>query len=133
MSDFRGRGWAFPVMPDAGGGLGYVEGDAGVEQSLVLLLKTVARERVMRPEFGTTAPSLVFAPASTTNLDVLERSVSDAVRDHEPRVRLVDVRVTPDPDDPVRVEIEVIYTVRRSNTRFSTVFPYYLDRPGGLP
>ena len=75
----------------------------------------------------------MFAPASTANLKALERSVRDAVRDHEPRVRLVDVTVTQDPVDPVRVDIELIYTVRRSNTRLSTVFPYYLDRPGGLP
>jgi uncharacterized protein len=133
MSDFRGRGWRFPILPDAGGGLGFVDGDAGVEQSLVLLLKTAVGERVMRPRFGTRAPQLVFAPASTANLKALERSVRDAVRDHEPRVRLVDVTVTQDPADPVRVDVEVTYTVRRSNTRLSTVFPYYLDRPGGLP
>jgi phage baseplate assembly protein W len=133
MTDFRGRGWRYPIVPDAGGGLGYVDGDAGVEQSLVLLLKTTVGERVMRPGYGTVAPGLVFAPGSATNLDALERSVTDAVLDFEDRVILDDVTVTPDPDDPVRVEIEVTYTVRRTNTRLSVVFPFYLDRPGGLP
>jgi phage baseplate assembly protein W len=133
MMDFRGRGWRFPVVPDAGGGFGYVEGDANVEQSLVLLLKTAVGERLMRPGYGTVAPGLVFAPGSAANLDALERSVTDAVIEHEDRVRLVDVTVTPDDADPVRVEIEVTYTVRRTNTRLSVVFPYYLDRPGGLP
>ena len=32
-----------------------------------------------------------------------------------------------------RVNIEVTYTVRRTNTRSSVVFPYYLGRPGGMP
>ena len=87
----------------------------------------------MRPAFGTRAPELVFAPGSETNLRLLEQTVSEAVRDHEPRVLLESVVVTPDESAPERVDIEVTYTVRRTNTRNSIVFPYYLTRPGGLP
>jgi uncharacterized protein len=133
MSDFLGRGWAFPVLPDAGGTLRYVGDDDCVHQSLRLLLATETGERVMRPTFGTRAPSLVFAPGSRDNLRALEETVRDAVRDLEPRVRLEDVVVTPDPLEPERVTVEVTYTVRRTSTRSSVVFPYYLTRPGGLP
>ena len=62
MSDFRGRGWRFPIVPGAGGDLRYVDGDENVEQSLWLLLATGWGERVMRPRFGTNARELVFAP-----------------------------------------------------------------------
>jgi hypothetical protein len=55
------------------------------------------------------------------------------VRDYEPRVRLTAVTVTPDPEEPERVDVEVAYTVRRTNTRSSVVFPFYLTRPGGMP
>jgi phage baseplate assembly protein W len=133
MTDFRGSGWRFPIVPDAGGGLRYVDGDENVGQSLMLLLSTGWGERVMRPRFGTNARDLVFAPGSVANLKALEESVRDAVRDHEPRVRLVGVVATPDVLEPERVEIEVTYTVRRTNTRSSFVFPYYLQRTGGLP
>lgn len=133
MTDFLGSGWRFPVVPDAGGGLGYVEGDENVAQSLYLLLSTGWGERVMRPRFGTNARELVFAPGSPANLSALEQSVRDAVREHERRVVLTSVTVTPDPEEPERVEIEVVYTVRRTNTRASVVFPFYLERPGGLP
>jgi phage baseplate assembly protein W len=133
MSDFLGRGWAFPVLPDAGGTLRYVAEDANVHQSVRLLLSTTAGSRVMRPTFGTRAPSLVFAPGSRDNLRALEETVRDAVRDFEPRVRLDDVVVTPDPVEPELVAVEVTYTVRRTSTRSSVVFPYYLTRPGGLP
>lgn len=133
MTDFNGRGVAFPLLPDAGGALRYVDGDAGVAQSLRLLLRTVAGERVMRPEFGTRAPELVFAPGSETNLRLLELTVTDAIEDHEPRVRVESVRVAPDQQAPERIDIEVTYTVRRTNTRDSIVYPYYLARPGGLP
>jgi uncharacterized protein len=133
MTDFLGRGVAFPLVPDAGGTLRYVEGDEGVGQSLRLLLMTAAGERVMRPEFGTRVPQLVFAPGSETNKNLLETSIREAVRDYEPRVQLTDVTVTEDELEPERVDIEVSYTVRRTNTRDSIVFPYYLTRPGGLP
>jgi phage baseplate assembly protein W len=132
MTDFRGSGWRFPIVPDAGGGLRYVDGDENVGQSLALLLSTGWGERVMRPRFGTNARELVFAPGSVTNVASLETSVRDAVGDHEPRVDLVSVVATPDPREPERVDIEVTYTVRRSNTRASFVFPFYLGRPGGL-
>jgi len=133
MSDFIGRGWRFPIVPDAGGGLRYVEGDAEVEQSLFVLLSTGWSERVMRPRFGTNARELVFAPGSTRNLKALEQSIQEAVAVHEPRARVDSVVVAADPDEPERVDIELTYTVRRTNTRNSFVFPYYLTRPGGMP
>ena len=133
MTDFLGRGWAFPILPDAGGSLRYVEEDANVAQSVRLLLSTAAGERVMRPDFGTEAPRLVFAPGSSDNLKLLETRIRETVRDFETRVNLDDVTVTEDPVAPERVNIEVTYTVRRTNSRNSVVFPYYLGRPGGLP
>lgn len=133
MSDFRGSGLAFPLHPDAGGIMRYVDGDAEVAQSVRLLLMTAAGERVMRSRFGTQAPRLVFAPGSETNKSLLEVSIRDAIRDYEPRVELDDVEVSEDPLEPERIDIEVTYTVRRTNTRDSIVFPYYLTRPGGLP
>ena len=128
-----GQGVVFPLRPDAGGGVGYVDGDAGVAQSLHLLLRTAAGERVMRPDFGTAVPRLVFAPGSETNLRLLEVAVRDAILTNEPRVRLVSVQAAQTDAAPERVDIEVSYTVRRTNTRTSIVFPFYLARPGGLP
>jgi phage baseplate assembly protein W len=133
MSDFLGRGWAFPILPDAGGRLQFVDGDGDVAQSLRLLLATATGERVMRPTFGTDAPGLVFAPGSAANLRLLEVRIREAVRDFEPRVVLDSVTAVPDPEEPERVSVDVTWTVRRTNTRASMVFPFYLARPGGLP
>jgi len=133
MTEFLGRGCAFPIVPDAGGRLRYVAEDENVAQSLRLLLSTTAGERVMRPTLGVVAPRLVFAPGSTVNREQLRTQVTDAIRTFERRVLLEDVVVTEDPTAPDRVDIEVTYTVRRTNTRTSVVFPYYLERPGGLP
>ncbi len=124
--EFLGTGWRFPILPDRGGGLGYVSGEENVEQSLLLLLQTGTGERSMRPTFGTRLPEMVFAPGSLQELSRLEASVREAVRDHEPRVELEEVHAEADSTDGTRVTVSVRYLVRRSNTRHNLVFPFYL-------
>ena len=85
----------------------------------------------MRPDFGTSAPTLVFAPGSPANLRQLESSISDAVRAFEPRVELDGVVAEPTPGAENRVVVSVTYRIRRTNTKANLVFPYYLDAVGG--
>lgn len=123
---FRGVGWRFPILPDPSGGLGYAVGDDSIEACLVVLLQTALGERLMRPDLGTRVPELVFAPGSVANLHALETSISDAVRDFEPRVDLETVAAEPEPTDPTVVTVSITYRVRSSNTTANLVFPFYL-------
>jgi len=126
--DFLGRGWRFPIAPDATGGLGYTSADANVEQSLRILLLTRVGERPMRGTFGTHLAEMVFLPGGTVNLRRLELEVRTAVTTWEPRVDLLAVEAELDPDDETRVTVSISYRVRRSNTRQSLVFPFYLSQ-----
>jgi phage baseplate assembly protein W len=132
-AEFLGSGWAFPLRPDAGGGLGYTSGEANIEQSLRILVQTTLGERVMRPRFGTRARELVFAPGSVQHLRLLETTLQEAVRDYEPRVAVEGVRAEPDRDDETRVIVDLAYRVRQTNTRLNLVFPYYLGVTGAGP
>jgi len=123
---FLGTGWKFPIMPDRSGSLGYIDGDANVEQSLHILLMTALGERVMRSDFGTQAHRLVFSPGSVQYLRLLENTVREAVRDWEPRVDLTQVLAEADSVDEYKVTVSISYTVRRTNTRNNLVFPFYL-------
>lgn len=133
--DFLGRGWRFPIVPDELGSLGYVEAEDNVEQSLRVLLLTALGERVMRPDFGTDAPSLVFAPGSSQNLHLLETTIRDAVRAWEPRVVLDEVSAEMDPTETpnseVRAIVSIRYRIRQTNTQQNLVFPFYLGQTGG--
>jgi phage baseplate assembly protein W len=129
---FLGTGWRFPILTDASGSLGYVAGDDNVEQSLHILLLTQLGERVMRSDFGSQAPSLVFAPGSAQFLRLLENTVREAVRDWEPRVDLDTVLAEADPNQEFRVVVSISYLVRSSNTRNNLVFPYYLGTVGSV-
>jgi Bacteriophage baseplate protein W len=123
---FLGVGWKFPILPDASGCLGYVAGDANVEQSLHILLMTELGERVMRPDFGTEAPRLVFSPGSTQYLRLLEKTISDAVTNWEPRVDLTSVLAEADPVNQFNITVSISYTVRQTNTSNNMVFPFYV-------
>ena len=125
-TSWRGRGWSFPIQPDATGGLAYNEGEANVEQSIRIILLTRLRERVMRPDFGCRAGQMVFHPGSMQNLRLLEVSAREALRDWEPRIELDDVRVETEPGAENRVKVEIAYRLRGTNTRHNLVFPYYL-------
>ncbi|MFC8918403.1 GPW/gp25 family protein [Streptomyces sp. NPDC057116] len=128
--EFLGTGWRFPILPDASGRLGYAAGEESIEHCLRALLLTGTGERVMRPELGTRAHELVFAPGSVQNLRDLENSIAAAVRDHEPRVELDEVRAEADPADASRITVSVVYRIRRSNTKANLVFPFYAGLTG---
>lgn len=128
---FLGTGVAFPLQPNGAGGLGYVSGQAHVEQSLRLLLMTALGERVMRPGLGCKAPQLVFAPGSLQYLRLLESSVREAVRDWEPRVELENVIAEANPQAQNQVTVQIAYKIRASNARGNLVFPFYLGTDFG--
>jgi|SRR5882672_528995 len=123
---FLGKGWRFPILPDRTGCLGYVEGDANVEQSVHILLMTALGERVMRSDFGTQTPRLVFSPGSLQYLKLIENTIRDAIRDWEPRIDLNNVLAEAEPSDESKITVSVTYTVRQTNTKTNLVFPYYL-------
>lgn len=129
--DFRGAGWRFPIVPQAGGALGYISQDANVAQSVELLLRTAAGERLMRPEFGTTVPSMVFEADSEQHLFQLEQALQDALRRWEPRVEVEEVRADPDQESGV-VNVKVVYRILRTNTVRNLVFPFYLLNGGAV-
>jgi phage baseplate assembly protein W len=130
--DIIGRGWRFPIEPDPDGGLGYVDGVENIEQSLRILVQTELGQRVMRPDFGSAAGRLVFAPGSEHYLGQLEGALRDAIRDWEPRIEVEELRVELSPRDETVASVLLVYRPRASNTRENLVFPFYL-RDAGAP
>jgi len=130
--EFIGKGWRFPIAVGPTGALAYSDTEDNVEQSLRLLLLTRLGERVMRSGFGTRLGDLVFAAGSEQNLRAIENEVKKALDKFEPRVDVIDVTAEADRVDPTRVTVALAYRVRRSNTRNTLVFPFYLVR-GGTP
>jgi len=129
MSDpsFLGRGWAFPASFSAGGAdVDMASGAEDIEQSLRILIGTWQGERVMQETFGCDLGRLVFEQLDQRLINTVDRLISTAVLDHEPRIRLDRVDVARAPDGPSAIIITVNYTVRATNSRYNIVFPFYL-------
>jgi phage baseplate assembly protein W len=55
-------------------------------------------ERVMMPTFGTRIPDLPFEPMDSITLDILRNDLLE-VFNFDPRVKVLDLRITPNPDE----------------------------------
>ncbi len=123
---FVGAGWAFPMRTDPGGAIALARRDREVEEAMRLVLATAPGERPMRPEFGCAVHDLVFAPANDATAGRIRYEVRTALDRWEPRIEVREVTVTPAPDDPAVLHIDVRYAVRGTNNPRSLVFPFYV-------
>ncbi|KOG91461.1 GPW/gp25 family protein, partial [Streptomyces varsoviensis] len=123
---FVGAGWAFPMRTDVSGGIALVRREREIEESMRLVLATAPGERPMRPEFGCAVHDLVFAPVNEATAGRIRYEVRLSLDRWEPRIEVLDVTVSPAPDDPSVLYIDVQYAVRGTNNPRSLVFPFYV-------
>jgi phage baseplate assembly protein W len=121
-----GRGWAFPVVPDARDrGLPLAEGAEKVRQSIWAILDTEPGERVMRPDFGCGLRRYLMEPNSVATRALIRNDVEQALQRWEPRIKLGAVDVLPG-DDPALVFVAVAYTHLLDGRPDNLVYPFYL-------
>ena len=122
---FLGTGWAFPVAAVSGAELDMVDHEEDIRQSIRIILGTAQGERVMRPDFGAGLRRMVFEPVNTTTKALVRHRVEEALIRWEPRIDQITVQVTG--GGPLgRLDIEIHYRVRATNTFYNLVYPFYL-------
>ncbi len=116
--DFLGRGPAYPFRLTLGPD-DIAEGETLVEMSIDQILGTAEGERLMRPDFGSRLPHLLFE----NNTDVLEAlaasAVEDALEKWEPRITVLGVDARADGN---RLEIRLHYMVNATNNVRNKVY-----------
>lgn len=123
--EFLGVGWAFPSTTVPPGEVAMAAYDEDVRQAVIIILSTSPGERAMRPDFGAGLPALMFEPMNGTTMELARHRVEEALVLWEPRIDSISVAVTA--DGPVgRLNIEVNYRVRATNTFYNLVYPFYL-------
>ncbi len=123
--DFVGSGWAFPLRCTASGGIALVSRERELEEAMRIILLTYPGERPMRPQFGSRVRDFVFRPADEAMAAELAHEVRTSLLRWEPRVDIVKVTATPDPDAGHVLFIDVQYAEKGTNDRRNLVFPYY--------
>jgi phage baseplate assembly protein W len=124
--EFLGKGWAFPflVEPDRGRiALSAYEDD--VQESIRIILATSKGERMMRPDFGCGIHELVFGAINTALITRIQTDVTEALREFEPRIEVLQVAVDQQYVADGRVDVAIDYRVRTTNQSGNLVFPFY--------
>ncbi len=121
-----GKGWAFPIRPDATGALRMVEDEEAVQTSIFLILSTSPGERLMRPDFGCGIDDLVFQANTTALRGEVEIRVREALLRWEQRIDIVYVRAETSLAEPTKLLIYIDYRLRSNNAFFNLVYPLFL-------
>jgi len=131
---FLGKGWSFPPTftksPD--GKVVIVAAEQDIVESLKVLLTTLPGERIMEPQFGCDLREMLFEPMDSTFVAYIEDIVATALVLHEPRIEVNRIHVETSNANEGRVDIEVDYTVRATNSRFNFVYPFYIKEGTGV-
>ena len=125
---FLGVGWSFPVELDAKGfDVAVAAYEEDIRQSIRIILETTPGERVMRPDFGSGLKAMVFEPANYTTLALVKQRVEQALVLWEPRIDVREVKVAINAAMRNRIDIDIGYEVRATNTFYNLVYPFYLQ------
>jgi phage baseplate assembly protein W len=124
--EYLGRGWSFPpTFNRQRGGVDMLEDEADIASSLEILLTTALGERTMLPQYGCNLDELVFESLDTRMKTLMADKVQTAILYFEPRIEIETVRLDDSRELEGLILIEVVYTVKATNSRFNFVFPFY--------
>jgi uncharacterized protein len=126
--EFLGAGVAFPLGVDSQGRIAMRSLEDQVRQSILLILRTARGERVMRPDFGAGLEQHVFAPLTGTTAALAEHQAKEALVRFEPRIEVLTLVARIDPTQEGVLLLEMEYRVRRTDTTFNLVYPFYVER-----
>ena len=125
VSDFTGRGWAFPLRLDSAGSFALSGGEQEIEEAIRLILGTSYGERPLRPEYGCGIHDLVFDTVDAGLAGRVAAEVRASLTRWEPRIDVTEVAAAPLPDQPHVLGIAVAYRIKATNDRRNLVFPFY--------
>lgn len=124
---FLGIGWKFPPTFDKNiKSVEMISEADDIRESLFILLSTKPGERVMLPNYGCDMKAMVFESVNESNINFMKNLIENAVLFYEPRITLEDVEFRFEDQLNGKLLIELIYTIRKTNTRTNMVYPYYI-------
>lgn len=124
--EFLGQGLAFPLQINPRGEITLVRGVTDIDQAIRIILGTAPGERVMRPEFGCRIHEMIFAPQNAATEGLVAHYVEEALIQWEPRINVLDVNASTDPNHDGTMLIEIKYQIKDTYDERSIIYPFYL-------
>lgn len=125
---FLGVGWSFPPAFHKYGEkleVKLVAEDEDIRESLAILLTTRPGERIMQPGYGCGLHSMLFESINESTITEIKDVIERAVLFYEPRINLEAVDIGTENVYEGRIDIQLDYTIRKTNTRSNMVYPFY--------
>jgi phage baseplate assembly protein W len=124
---FLGIGWKFPpTFERSTGSIMLVSEEEDIRESLYILLSTKPGERIMLPDYGCHLNKMVFESVDTSMITRIQSMVRSSILFFEPRIILDKIDVTQDNINDGLLNIDIHYTIRKTNKRSNMVYPYYI-------
>lgn len=124
---FLGQGWSFPLnFNRASGTVSLSRDEEDIAESLLILLQTAVGERTMRPKWGASPAELLFESVSVTNAGLMIHRIRQVIRQEERRVEVMNIDMRPQINEG-RLDIEIEYRVKATNSRYNLVYPFYIN------
>lgn len=125
---FLGSGWSFPPrFMESTDGLELSHNEQDIAESIFILLSTTPGERVMNPKYGCDLQSMVFSTMSNSNKTRIEDMINMAILYFEPRIRVVAIKIESPDQLNGKLEINITYDIKGTNSRKNMVYPFYLS------
>lgn len=115
-----GRGISFPPRVGADGRVAWSSDATNVAESIEIIVKTELGERLRLPDFGAGLGAYLFEPNTTATRRQIEDRIAKAVTQWEPRVRIDQVQVVEDADDPLAVQASIRYHLVATDRELQT-------------
>ena len=124
--DFLGVGWKFPPNIDDNFCFKTSQYEDDIKEAIWIILSTAKGERIMRADFGCGIHDFVFETINSGMLELVKRSVSEALTLWEPRITVQEITVSIENIPSGLLAIQIKYTVILTNNSFNLVYPFYL-------
>lgn len=125
---FLGVGWGFPPEFHKHAGITAVKlvaEEEDIQESLAILLATRPGERIMQPGYGCGLHDMVFETINETTITEIRDVIERAILFYESRIDLKAIEVGTENVYEGRIDIQLTYTIRKTNTRSNLVYPFY--------
>lgn len=131
FDSFLQTGWSFfPQIVDDARRISDLTYPNDIRQSLQILFTTLPGERIAHPLYGCDLLQFVFKPINNSLITDMRTTIETAIELYETRIDLilVDIRVNAEVNH--RIDIEIIYELSLTNSRFNMTIPFYIMENG---
>lgn len=110
------RGFKFPFQRDDSAFPAAATDEQLIQDSLLQLVLTMQGERVMRPDVGSSALSMVFENNDVVLANLLRAEIQGVIAKYEPRVRIVDLLTEQKGPEVTVTIVYVVLATKRIST-----------------